>query len=55
MTLPLVATRPENYAQSATGFDIPPRLKTRKSHGTEPLDWDVVGHDVICSCGANTL
>jgi len=24
-----------------TGVDILPRLKTRESHGTAPLDWDI--------------
>ena len=30
-------------------FDILPRLKSRESHGTAPLGWDIVVYDVTCS------
>jgi hypothetical protein len=49
---------PKNVVQRAVlvspgaagrGFDILPRLKTRESHGTAPLSWDIVVYDVACS------
>jgi hypothetical protein len=30
-------------------IDILPRLKTRESHGTAPLSWDIVVYDVTRS------
>ena len=30
-------------------FDILPALKREDSHGTVPLDWDIVVYDVTCS------
>ncbi len=37
-------------------LDILPRLKTRESHGTAPLDWDIrVQESPTCACGWNPL